>query len=89
VATTGGHGDLFAPGLRADLAGNPGPEHDVISGPAEAARVVRQHYRDGMDLIKITEDPTDFIPFVLETRHSRFPTTSISTTRAPSAWANR
>ena len=54
VATTGGHGDLFAPGLRADLAGNPGPEHDVISGPAEAARVVRQHYRDGMDLIKIT-----------------------------------
>jgi len=29
--------------------------------------------RAQMDMIKITEDPTDFIPFVLETRHSRFP----------------
>lgn len=54
VTTPGGHGDFFAPGLRPDLGGNPGPEHNVISGPAEAARVVRQHYRDGMDLIKVT-----------------------------------
>ncbi len=29
--------------------------------------------RAQMDTIKITDDPTDFIPFVLETRHSRFP----------------
>ena len=29
--------------------------------------------RAQMDMIKITEDPTDFIPFVLDTRHSRFP----------------
>ena len=54
ISTPGGHGDLFAPGLRRDLAGNPGPEHGVISGPEEAARVVRQYYRDGLDLIKVT-----------------------------------
>lgn len=54
LATPGGHGDLFAPGLRRDLAGNPGPERGVISGPDEAARAVRQYYRDGMDLIKVT-----------------------------------
>ena len=54
VATSGSHGDLFAPGVRADLRGNPGPERNVISGPDEAARVVRQFYRDGADLIKIT-----------------------------------
>ena len=29
--------------------------------------------RAQMDMIKITDDPTDFIPFVLETAHSRFP----------------
>ena len=29
--------------------------------------------RAQMDMIKITDDPTEFIPFVLETRHSRFP----------------
>ncbi len=53
VATPGGHIDIFAPGLRADLSGNPGPEKNIITGPDEAARVVRQFYRDGVDLIKI------------------------------------
>jgi imidazolonepropionase-like amidohydrolase len=53
VATPGGHIDFYSTGLRADLLPNAGPERGVISGPDEAARVVRQHYRDGMDLIKI------------------------------------
>ena len=33
--------------------GSPGPESGVINGPAEAAKVVRQRYKEGFDLIKI------------------------------------
>lgn len=53
IATPGGHLDYTAAGLRTDLQINAGPERGVISGPDEAMRVVRQHYRDGFDLIKI------------------------------------
>lgn len=53
VATPGGHIDAYATGLRADLQPNAGPERGIISGPDEAARAVRNHYRDGFDLIKI------------------------------------
>lgn len=52
VTTTGGHGDPTN-GLRAELMGQPGPERGVVSGAAEARRVVRQRYKEGFDLIKI------------------------------------
>jgi imidazolonepropionase-like amidohydrolase len=53
IATTGGHADPTN-GQRADLMGNPGPRDGVINGTAEARQAVRQRYKDGADLIKIT-----------------------------------
>lgn len=53
VVSTGGHGDPTN-GLRADLMGSPGVERGVISGPDEARRAVRQKYKEGFDLIKIS-----------------------------------
>lgn len=53
LATTGGHGDPTN-GMRPDLADPPTPEDGVVNGPAEARRAVRQRYKDGADLIKIT-----------------------------------
>lgn len=52
VVTTGGHGDPTN-GLRSELMGMPGPERGIVSGAAEARRVVRQRYKEGYDLIKI------------------------------------
>ena len=34
--------------------GDPGPAAGVINGPDEARKAVRQRYKDGADLIKIT-----------------------------------
>jgi imidazolonepropionase-like amidohydrolase len=34
--------------------GNPGPNEGVINGPEEAYQAVRQRYKDGSDVIKIT-----------------------------------
>jgi imidazolonepropionase-like amidohydrolase len=53
IATTGGHADPTN-SLRRDLAGDPSPKEGVINGPEEAAKAVRQRYKDGSDLIKIT-----------------------------------
>lgn len=53
IATTGGHGDPTN-GYRADLMGNPGPNEGVINSPAEARQAVRQRYKNGADVIKIT-----------------------------------
>ncbi len=53
IASTGGHADPTT-GLRDDLRGDPGPAEGVIDGPVEATKAVRQRYRDGADLIKIT-----------------------------------
>jgi len=53
IATTGGHADPTN-GMRRDLVSDPGPEHGVINGPYEAAKAVRQRYKEGSDLIKIT-----------------------------------
>ncbi|MEZ0539916.1 metal-dependent hydrolase family protein [Fibrella arboris] len=53
IATTGGHADPTN-GYRKDLMGDPGPEDGVINGPDEARKAVRQRYKDGSDLIKIT-----------------------------------
>lgn len=53
LATTGGHADPTN-GMRADLQGDAGPKQGVINGPSEARKAVRQRYKDGADLIKIT-----------------------------------
>jgi imidazolonepropionase-like amidohydrolase len=36
-----------------DLAGDPAPVIGIINGPEDAWKAVRQHYKDGADLIKI------------------------------------
>lgn len=53
IATTGGHADPTN-GYRKDLMGDPGPTEGVINSPEEAKEAVRQRYKDGADLIKIT-----------------------------------
>jgi len=53
IATTGGHADPTN-GYREDLMGDPGPREGVINSPEEARQAVRQRYKDGADLIKIT-----------------------------------
>jgi len=52
IGTTGGHAD-GTDGYRADLAGDPGPAIGIIDSPEDAWKAVRQHYKDGADLIKI------------------------------------
>ena len=52
IGSTGGHADP-TDGYRQDLAGNPGPKDGIINSPADAWKAVRQHYKDGVDLIKI------------------------------------
>lgn len=53
IATTGGHADPTN-GFRRDLMGDPGPEDGVANGPDECRKAVRQRYKEGSDLIKIT-----------------------------------
>ncbi|HOX83626.1 MAG TPA: amidohydrolase family protein [Chryseolinea sp.] len=53
IATTGGHADPTN-GYRKDLMGDPGPKEGVINSPEDARQAVRQRYKDGSDLIKIT-----------------------------------
>ncbi len=53
IATTGGHADPTN-GYKRSLMGDPGPEAGVINGADEAAKAVRQRYKEGSDLIKIT-----------------------------------
>ena len=53
LATTGGHADPTN-GVRQDLRGDPGPAEGVVNSPADALKAVRQRYKDGADLIKIT-----------------------------------
>ena len=53
IATTGGHADPTN-GYRKNLMGDPGPAEGVINGADEARKAVRQRYKDGSDLIKIT-----------------------------------
>jgi imidazolonepropionase-like amidohydrolase len=54
IATTGGHADPTN-GWAQHLGGqNVGPRDGVIDGTDEAAQAVRQRYKDGSDLIKIT-----------------------------------
>lgn len=53
IATTGGHADPTN-GTNKRIMGDPGPMDGVINGVAEARQAVRQRYKDGADLIKIT-----------------------------------
>jgi imidazolonepropionase-like amidohydrolase len=56
IATTGGHADPTN-GVSAELAyliGTPGPTEGVVNSPEQARQAVRQRYKDGSDLIKIT-----------------------------------
>ena len=53
IGTTGGHADPTN-GMKKELMGDPGPKEGVINGPEEARKAVRQRYKNGADLIKIT-----------------------------------
>jgi imidazolonepropionase-like amidohydrolase len=56
IATTGGHADPtngFSNEL-AHLIGPPGPTEGVVNGVDDARQAVRQRYKDGADVIKIT-----------------------------------
>jgi imidazolonepropionase-like amidohydrolase len=53
LATTGGHADP-SNGMKSYFQGDPGPREGVVNGAADAAKAVRQRYKDGADLIKIT-----------------------------------
>ncbi len=53
IATTGGHADPTN-SYRKDLMGDPGPDAGVVNGPDECRKAVRQRYKEGSDLIKIT-----------------------------------
>lgn len=53
LATTGGHADPTN-SLRGDFRRDPGPLEGVINGSDDARKAVRQRYKDGADLIKLT-----------------------------------
>ncbi|RZL28485.1 MAG: amidohydrolase family protein, partial [Rubrivivax sp.] len=53
IGATGGHGDPTN-GLAISLRGDPGPVEGVINGADEARKAVRQRYKEGADLIKLT-----------------------------------
>ena len=53
LSITGGHADPTN-GYRADLMGDPGPKNGVVNSMSDARKAVRQQYKNGADLIKIT-----------------------------------
>ena len=53
LATTGGHADPTN-GRNAALRGDPGPAEGVVNGIVDARKAVRQRYKEGADMIKIT-----------------------------------
>lgn len=53
IATTGGHGDPTNGG-KVSLLGDPGPKEGVINSEADARKAIRQRYKNGADVIKIT-----------------------------------
>jgi imidazolonepropionase-like amidohydrolase len=52
MGTTGGHADPTN-GYRSDLVGDPGPTEGIINSAEDAAKAVREHYKQNDDLIKI------------------------------------
>ena len=53
IGTTGGHADPTN-GYKNELVGDPGPKDGVINSVEDAKKAVRQRYKNGADLIKIT-----------------------------------
>lgn len=53
LGTTGGHADPTN-GYRKDLMNDPGPKVGVVNSVEDAKKAVRQRYKNGADLIKIT-----------------------------------
>ena len=53
IATTGGHADPTN-GASMALKGDPGPKQGVVNSADDARKAVRQRYKDGADVIKIT-----------------------------------
>lgn len=53
IATTGGHADPTN-GVSFDRMGSPTPEQGVVNSAEDARKAVRQRYKEGADLIKIT-----------------------------------
>ena len=53
MATTGGHADPTN-GVNKELIGDPGPKEGVVNSVEDAKTAVRQRYKNGADVIKIT-----------------------------------
>jgi len=53
IAYTGGHADPTN-GSNRKLAGDPGPKEGVINSPEDGVKAVRDRYKEGADVIKIT-----------------------------------
>jgi imidazolonepropionase-like amidohydrolase len=53
IGTTGGHADPTN-GIRMNLRGDPGPKEGVVNSAEDARKAVRQRYKDGSDVIKLT-----------------------------------
>lgn len=53
LATTGGHADPTN-GVNTRLRGDPGPADGVVNSVEDAKKAVRQRYKEGADLIKLT-----------------------------------
>ncbi len=53
IASTGGHADPTN-GYKKELMGDPGPIEGVANGVDECRKAVRERYKEGSDLIKIT-----------------------------------
>ena len=53
IGTTGGHADPTN-GWKKSIAGDPGPQDGVINGVDDARKAVRERYKNGADVIKIT-----------------------------------
>ena len=52
MGSTGGHADP-TDGYRRNLAGDPAAKDGIINSPEDAWKAVREHYKNGVDLIKI------------------------------------
>lgn len=53
LATTGGHADPTN-GMKKEYMGDPGPKEGVVNSVADGKKAVRQRYKNGADVIKIT-----------------------------------
>ncbi len=53
IGTTGGHADPTN-GMKMTDMGDPGPKDGVVNSPEDGKKAVRQRYKDGADVIKIT-----------------------------------